>query len=284
MTTPKIDELTGVATTGHEWDGLTELNNPLPRWWLYVLYACIVFAVIYSFFVPPIPGVEGLLPTTRAQLKIDLAAAREGQAGFLAGIESSDVAQIRADAELLSFAVAGGASAFAENCTPCHGAGGAGGPGYPSLADDVWQWGGTLADIQTTIEHGIRSDDPDTRWSEMMAFGRDGILPGDQIVDVANYVAALSGQEADREAAGRGEQVFADNCAICHGDKGQGDPLQGAPALADAVWLYGGSLAQIEAQIENPKHGMMPAWSGRLDDATIKMLTIYVSTLGGYKE
>lgn len=285
MTTPKKDELTGVTTTGHEWDGLTELNNPLPRWWLYVLYASIVFGVIYAFFVPPIPGVEGILPTTRQTLSEKVAEAREGQAGFLAGIQDSDAAEIRGDNELFAFATAGGAASFAENCAPCHGAGGAGAPGYPSLADDVWLWGGTLADIQTTIVHGVRNnDDPDARYSEMLAFGRDGILNGAQIGEVANYVLSLSGRPEDAEAAAAGKEIFAENCTSCHGENGEGMQDLGAPALDDAIWLYGGTLADVEAQITNPKHGVMPAWGGRLDETTIKMLTVYVSTLGGYKE
>lgn len=284
MTTPKKDELTGVDTTGHEWDGLTELNNPLPRWWLYVLYATIVFGVIYAFFVPPFPGVEGIIPTTRAVLAEKVAEAREGQASFLAGIEGSDAAQIRADGGLFAFATAGGAASFAENCAPCHGAGGAGAPGYPSLADDVWLWGGTLEDIQASIQHGIRSDDPDTRFSEMLAFGRDGILSGDQIGDVSSYVVSMTGRPEDAEAAARGRTIFAENCVACHGENGEGMQDLGAPALNDAIWLYGSSLAEIEAQVANPKHGVMPAWGGRLDETTIKMLTVYVSTLGGYRE
>ena len=284
MTTPKTDELTGVATTGHEWDGLTELNNPLPRWWLYVLYATIAFGVIYAFFVPPFPGVEGIFPTTRAVLAEKVGEAREGQAAFLTAIAQGDAAEIRADGELFAFATAGGAASFAENCAPCHGAGGAGAPGYPSLADDVWLWGGTLEDIQATIQHGIRSDDPDTRFSEMLAFGRDGILSADQIGDVANYVVSMTGTPEDGEAAARGKTVFAENCTSCHGENGEGMQDLGSPALNDAIWLYGASLAEIEAQVANPKHGVMPAWGGRLDETTIKMLTVYVSTLGGYRE
>jgi len=284
MATPKTDELTGVATTGHEWDGLTELNNPLPRWWLYTLYACIAFGFVYAFFVPPFPGVEGIIPTTRAVLAEQVAAAREDQAVFLNGIESSDVAQIRGDGELFAFATAGGAATFAENCAPCHGAGGAGAPGYPSLADDVWLWGGTLEDIHTTIGHGIRNDDPDSRFSEMLAFGRDGILNGGQIGDVANYVLSLTGKAEDPEAAARGQEIFAENCVACHGENAGGEQSLGGPALNDAIWLYGSTLADIRAQVTNPRHGVMPAWNGRLDEATIKMLTVYVSTLGGYKE
>ncbi len=284
MTTPHRDELTGVETTGHEWDGIRELNNPLPRWWLYVLYACIAFAVVYSFFVPPIPGVDGILPTTRAVLREEQAAARADQASYLDAIAALDVAAIRSDNSLFQFAAAGGAAAFAENCTPCHGAGGAGAPGYPSLADDVWLWGGTLEDIHTTIEHGVRNDDPDARWSEMIAFGRDGLLARDEIADVSQHVLALTGHAEDRDAAQRGATIYADNCAACHGDGGGGDQAQGAPALNDAVWLYGASAADIAAQVTDPRHGVMPAWNGRLDETTIKMLTVYVSTLGGYRE
>lgn len=284
MTSRDKDELTGVETTGHEWDGLKELNNPLPTWWLYVLYATIVFAVIYSFFVPPIPGVEGLLPTTRQVLSERVAEAQAAQAGFREGIAARSLAEIRADPQLLAFAGAGGASSFAENCAPCHGAGGAGAPGYPSLADDVWLWGGTLDDIHATITHGVRSDDPDARFSEMIAFGRDGLLTGPEIRDVAQHVLAFTGKATDTEAAARGATIYADNCAACHGERGGGDQAQGAPALNDAVWLYGSTPAGIEAQIANPRHGVMPGWAGRLDPETIKMLTIYVSTLGGYSE
>jgi len=284
MTTPQKDELTGVATTGHEWDGVTELNNPLPRWWLYVLYATIVFGVVYAFFVPPIPGVEGIFPTTRAVLSEKMADARAAQASFLEAIERSSLPEIRSDAQLLQFASAGGASSFAENCAPCHGAGGAGAPGYPSLADDVWLWGGTLEDIHWTIVHGVRSEDPDSRYSEMMAFGRDGLLTTSEIHDVSNYVLSMTGKADDAEAAGRGSTIYADNCAACHGDTGAGDQAQGSPALNDAVWLYGSTLAEIEAQVHDPRHGVMPGWAGRLDPVTIKMLTVYVSTLGGYVE
>jgi len=284
MTSQDKDELTGVATTGHEWDGLKELNNPLPTWWLYVLYATIVFGVIYAVFVPPFPGVEGLLPTTRQVLSERIAEAREAQAGFQQGISEGSLAEIRADPQLLAFASAGGAAAFAENCAPCHGAGGAGAPGYPSLADDVWLWGGTLEDIHATIERGIRSEHPETRWSEMIAFGRDGLLTRAEIGDVTQHVLAFTGKATDPEAAGRGATIYADNCAVCHGASGRGDQTLGAPALDGAVWIYGSTQAQIEAQIANPRHGVMPGWTGRLDPETLKMLTIYVSTLGGYRE
>jgi len=275
------DELTGVETTGHEWDGLKELNNPLPKWWLYVLYATIVFSVIYCFFVPPIPGVPGILDNMRTTVRHDIQLARDAQAANLERIALSSLEEIRADAGLRDFVHSGGQSVFAENCAPCHGPGGAGVPGYPALIDDVWLWGGTLEDIETSIRYGIRNDNADSRWSEMIAFGRDGVLSPDEIEDTAHYVLALAGETEDAEAAERGETIYIDNCASCHGDNGEGDDLLGAPALNDALWLYGGTYDEIVSQIEAPKHGVMPAWEDRLDDTTIKMLSVYVHTLGG---
>ncbi|MBT6203979.1 MAG: cytochrome-c oxidase, cbb3-type subunit III, partial [Rhodospirillaceae bacterium] len=260
------DELTGVETTGHEWDGLKELNNPLPRWWLYVLYATIVGSLIYGVFVSPIPGVPGLLDNMRTVVRQDIALAREAQAANFERIELASLQDIRDDASLRDFVRSGGGSVFAENCAPCHGAGGAGVPGYPALVDDAWLWGGTLDDIYLTIAYGVRSDHDDTRWSEMMAFGRDGFLDHDEIGDVAGYVVSMSGGEIeDSAAAARGEEVYLDNCASCHGDNGEGDNYAGAPRLNDAIWLYGDSYDDIVSQIDDPKHGVMPAWIDRLD-------------------
>ncbi len=275
------DELTGVETTGHSWDGLKELNNPLPKWWLYLLYATIVASIVYSLFVPPIPGVTGLLENKRVDLREEINLARDAQAANLERIRLASLQDIRADASLRDFVYSGGGSAFAENCAPCHGPGGAGVPGYPALVDDVWLWGGTLEDIHETISHGVRSEDPDTRWSEMIAFGREGILTRDEIEDTAHYVRSLSGQESDREAVMRGEEIYLDECASCHGEAGGGDDLLGAPALNDGLWLYGGSFEELVSQIHDPRHGVMPAWHERLDETTIKMLSVYVHTLGG---
>lgn len=274
------DEFSGQETTGHEWDGIKELNNPLPRWWLYVLWACVIWAFGYYFWSSPIPGIQGFQEPARERLVDSMAAARGEQAVFLEQIAADNLQEIRANPDLLNFAMAGGGSAFATNCAPCHGPGGAGVPGFPSLADDAWVWGGTLEAIQQTILHGIRSDDPDTRYSEMIAFG-DGILERDQVSDLADYVLSLSGQASDREAVTRGQVLFDENCVACHAEGGVGDIEQGAPSLNNSVWIYGGTKADIEAQIWQPQHGMMPAWIDRLDPTTIKMLAVYVHTLGG---
>jgi cytochrome c oxidase cbb3-type subunit 3 len=168
------------------------------------------------------------------------------------------------------------------NCVQCHGSGAAGSAGYPNLNDDDWLWGGTLADIETTISHGVRFEqDADTRVSQMPAFGADGILDGAGIAAAAEYVLSLSGGEHDAALAETGKTLFADNCAACHGETGAGDRAFGAPALNDAIWLYGSARENILAQIGKPRHGVMPAWTHRLNATTIKQLALYVHSLGG---
>ena len=277
-------------TTGHEWDGITELDTPLPRWWLYVFYATVAASVVYFVLYPAIPWVTGyskglLGHTERAALDAAMAEARAAKAGYLQRIAGKTPAEIRQDAELLNFAMAGGKSAFADNCAPCHAPGGAGRPGYPSLADDAWLWGGSLDAIHTTLRHGVRwTQDERTRVSEMPRFGgADGVFSAAQIADVTQYVLSLGGRSKDPASAKGGAPLFAEHCASCHGSGGEGNQELGAPNLSDAVWLYGGTAAQIARQISIPQHGVMPAWEGRLDAATIKMLTVYVHELGGGK-
>ena len=280
------DQITGTDTTGHEWDGIKELNTPLPKWWLYVFYATIVWAAVYVVLYPAIPlwsdSTEGVLGfSQRDAIREQVAAAKEGQAQYLSAIEEAELPAILQDSELLNFAVAGGGAAFASNCAPCHGQGGAGVTGgYPSLADDVWLWGGTLEAIHTTLLHGIRWDqNPDTRYSEMPAYGE--FLTREEIVPVAHHVVSLSGGEHDAELAAQGEALFLEQCSACHMEDGSGNHDLGAPRLNDQVWLYGGTVEQVTAQITNPQQGVMPAWENRLDPATIKMLTVYVHSLGG---
>jgi cytochrome c oxidase cbb3-type subunit III len=280
------DPVTGTETTGHEWDGIKELNTPLPKWWLYVLYATIVWSIGYWVVYPAWPSFVGysrgvLGYSTRASYEQQAVAAADAQKVWLDRIASSPVDRIVQDPELFDFAQNGGKAVFAENCAPCHGAGGQGGPGYPTLADDSWLWGGKLADIEQTIRYGIRSSHAETRTSEMPKFGADEVLTPGQISDVADYVLSLSGTGIDRTVADRGATFFAENCASCHGDKGQGMQELGAPALNDSIWLYGGERQAIVAQITQPKHGVMPMWEDRLSDNWIKMLTVYVHSLGG---
>ena len=281
------DTVTGQDTTGHEWDGIKELNTPLPRWWLYVFYATVLFAVVYFVLYPAIPWgagyTEGLLGyTERKAFEKSMSELRASRAAYIDEISKASFDEIRAKPELLGFAAAGGKSAFADNCAPCHASGGAGRPGFPSLADDDWLWGGKLADIEHTIRHGVRwSTDEDSRLSEMPRFGADQILEAADIDSLAAYVLSLSGGATDGADTAAAATLYAEQCASCHGPTGQGNREVGAPRLADAVWLYGRSREEVARQIASPRHGVMPAWRGRLDDATIKMLTLYVHSLGG---
>lgn len=280
-----IDEISGVETTGHEWDGIRELNNPMPRWWVYTFYATIVWAIGYTVMYPAWPlltdNTKGLLAySSRAEVAQELDIAKSAQLTYLDKISAASLQEIVADRELAQFAVAGGAAAFKVNCSPCHGSGAAGGAGYPNLNDDDWLWGGDLDSIHTTIMHGIRYDqDPDTRISEMPAFA--DILDGDQIKQVAAYVVSLSGTPLDSAMVEPGAAVFAENCASCHGEDAKGIKDMGAPNLADAIWLKVDGEAQIAAQIRQPKHGAMPGWGTRLGETTVKQLTVYVHSLGG---
>jgi cytochrome c oxidase cbb3-type subunit 3 len=290
MTGKEIDSVTGVETTGHVWDGdLKELNKPLPRWWLYVLYATIVWSIGYWIVYPAWPTLndtytKGLFDySQRAEVGKEIATAKEAQAKYFAEIAATPIGDIEKNQELLPFVMAGGAAVFGDKCGPCHGKGGGGAVGYPNLNDDDWLWGGTPEAIEHTIQVGIRSGHGEARDMAMPRFGLDGMLKRDEITDAAQYVLSLSGHATDTAAAGRGGKIFADNCAACHGDAGKGNPEMGAPNLTDGIWLYGGKLADIEKTIETGRGGVMPYWSGRLDPVTIKMLAAYVHSLGGGK-
>lgn len=287
------DPVTGVETTGHSWDDIKELNNPVPRWWLYIFYVCCGWALIYWVLYPAWPlgnfHTAGLLGwTQRAELEQKLVDAKQAQAVYTDKIAATPLAQIRSNPDLLNFAMAGGKAAFGSNCVPCHGAGGQGNPGFPNLADDKWLWGGKIDDIYTTIKHGIRAtDDNDTRPGVAMpAWSTDAAptkLAAAQINDVAEYVLSLSKASSDAAAAGRGSATFAENCVACHGEKGVGNQDMGAPALNDGIWLYGGDKKTVVQTISNGHNGVMPSWTKRLDDTTIKQLAVYVHELGGGK-
>jgi cytochrome c oxidase cbb3-type subunit 3 len=282
MSDREVDEATGVETTGHEWDGIRELDNPLPRWWLWVTWASVAFAVVYWILMPAWPGLHGytkglLGRSDRAQVAVDLKALDVQRGAQLAKLKNASLEQIEKDPELQSYALALGQSVFGDNCATCHGAGGAGSKGYPNLRDDVWLWGsGSLEDIQYTITHGVRTGEPGARFTQMPAFGRDGMLKDEQIADLTEYVVALSHRPADKAAVARAAPVFRDQCAACHGPAGKGDPTRGAPNLTDAEWLYGSSRDDIRGQIFNGRGGVMPTWGTRLSPETIKALTVYV--------
>ena len=285
---PERDEISGVDTTGHEWDGIKELDNPLPRWWLWIFYASIVWSIGYWVVMPAWPlisdytrGVIG--HSQRLNIIADMDALKTARAGLGEKLAGASLESIEADPELQQAALAWGKSAFGDNCATCHGAGGQGAKGYPNLNDDIWLWGGTLDDIRHTITVGVRSTDADTRTSQMPAFGRDGILPDPEIRDLAELVLSFSGRSTNAEAVSRAQESFVNNCAVCHGEDGKGKLEFGAPDLTDADWLYGGDKATIVETITNSRAGVMPTWAGRLDAPTINALAVYVHSLGGGK-
>ena len=283
-----IDDVTGVETTGHEWDGVKELNKPLPRWWLLTFYATIVWAIGYWIVYPAWPtftgytkGVQGY--SQRVTVADELKAAQAAQGQYREQLDKTPLDQIRNSPDLLRFAMAGGAAAFQTNCGPCHGRGAQGFTGYPNLNDDDWLWGGSIFDLHKTISNGVRSDHKETRASQMPRYGVDKLMDDGQINDAAEFVLSLTGKSSDPIAVARGQKVFAEQCASCHGPEGKGQQEQGAPNLTDDIWLYGATKPAIVESIRTGRGGMMPAWAGRLDPVTIKALTVYVHSLGGGK-
>ncbi len=287
MAEKRLDEATNTETVGHEWDGIEELNTPLPRWWLWTFYATIVFAVGYVVAYPAIPMVnkatEGMIGwSSRGQLAKEMDAASKQRSEVVAALAKTPIERLDPESPLMRAAISGGAAAFRVNCVQCHGSGAAGFKGYPNLNDDDWLWGGDIKAIEYTLVHGIRQPDADeTRFSQMPAFGRDGILSSAEISDVTSFVRSLSDLEPASPASQRGAALFEANCAVCHGPQGKGMREVGAPNLADAIWLYGGSREDVTATITNSRYGMMPAWGERLDPVTVKMLAAYVHSLGG---
>ncbi len=278
-----------VETTGHSWDGIEEYNNPLPRWWVWVFYATIIWGIGYTVAYPAWPLITGATPgllgaSTRADVEVEIAAVDKANAAIKDKLVAADLNAIGADPELAGYAERAGAAVFRTNCAQCHGSGAAGvvGKGYPNLLDDDWLWGGTMEDIHLTITHGIRNTtDPDARYSEMPKFGADEILDATQIAQVAEHVLALSGQDHDATLDAAGATVFADYCAACHMEDGKGDRAQGAPNLTDAIWLYGGSREKIIETVTKARFGVMPNWNQRLSEDEIRAVAYYVHSRGG---
>jgi cytochrome c oxidase cbb3-type subunit 3 len=261
----------------------------MPRWWLWTFYATIVWALIYVILFPAWPLITGATPgllgfSTRANVAADIQRFNEANAAIRERLVAADLETVTQDPELLSFANNAGAAVFRSHCSQCHGSGAAGvsAKGYPNLLDDDWIWGGDMTNIHYTVTHGIRNTtDPDARLSEMPAFGRDEILDAAQIDAVVQHVLAISGQEHDAALATDGAVIYAENCAACHGEAGEGNRDLGAPTLSDAIWLYGGDADSITYSVVNARAGVMPNWNTRLSEADIRSVAIYVHGLGG---
>ncbi len=277
----------GHGTTGHEWDGIEEWDNPMPRWWLWTFYGTIAWAVAYSIAYPAWPLINGATAgllgySTRAEVAGEIEAVNEANAAINAQLAETELTAIVDNGELSSYAVSAGGAVFRTWCAQCHGSGAAGAKGYPNLLDDDWLWGGDLEAIHTTVSHGIRNEeDADARYSEMPAFGRDELLEPGQIDAVVNYVMSLAGAPQDASKLEEGATVYADNCASCHMEDGTGDREQGAPNLADAIWLFGGDYDTLVETVTNSRYGVMPSWTPRLSEAQIRAVSLYVHQLGG---
>lgn len=281
----ELDTATNTETTGHEWDGIKELDTPMPRWWLLTFYATIIWGVIYVILFPAWPLIHAATPgllgySSRVEAAKEIADAEAANAPLDQALMATDISGDEANPELLAYATAGGGAVFRNNCSQCHGAGAAGARGFPNLLDDDWLWGGTAADIEQTVTHGIRYEqDDDTRFSQMPAFG--DILSSEEINQLVNYVRSLSGLDHDSALAQEGSVLFADNCASCHGEDGKGSYDFGAPNLTDSIWLYGSDPETLRETITNARFGIMPAFQGRLSADDIRKVAIYVHTLGG---
>jgi cytochrome c oxidase cbb3-type subunit 3 len=282
-----IDTATGTELKGHEWDGIRELDTPLPRWWLWTFYATILFAIAYTIAYPAWPMIhsatQGMLGwSSRGALDKELAAREAQVAPIRKAIAETPIEALPGKPQLMQAAVEGGRAAFRVHCVQCHGSGAAGSRGYPNLNDDDWLWGGDLSTIEKTIFDGVRNPDhAATRMSQMPAFGRDQLLTAAQVDDVVAYVRTISRQDRPGAAAQRGARLFADNCAVCHGSTGHGSRELGAPNLTDGIWLYGGDPDTIRETVWNSRQGVMPRWGDKLDSATVRMLAAYVHSLGG---
>ncbi|WP_343080852.1 cytochrome-c oxidase, cbb3-type subunit III [Ostreiculturibacter nitratireducens] len=288
MAKKPMTEKPEVETTGHEWDGIEELNTPLPRWWLWTFYITIIWGIGYTIAYPAWPLVsratQGLVSeeqgNTRAAVAAEIESYRAKNAEIQQKLVATDLTAISSDAELASYATNAGEAVFNTWCVQCHGREGGGATGYPVLSDNDWLWGGSIEEIHTTVTHGIRNtDDPDARFSQMPAFG--DILASEETQAVVQYVLKISGQEHDAALAETGMTVFIDNCSACHMEDGTGDRMQGAPNLTDAIWLFGGDEASLTETVTNARYGVMPNWNSRLSEADIRAVATYVHQLGG---
>lgn len=285
MSVKERDPLTGHQTTGHEWNGITELNTRVPRAVWFFIIVTHIWALVAWVLLPTWPLVntytKGILGIDQQeQVEQKIIAANAARADWADRITALPADQIMADPALSGRVMETAHQLFGDNCAGCHGSDAAGGPGFPSLIDDAWLWGGDVPAIMETLRVGINSTNPDTRFAQMLAFGENGMLSRKQTRTVVSYVQSLSGTRAPQETLDAGAELFADNCASCHGEDGKGNTDLGAPNLADDFWIYGGDDASLYRTIWSGRQGWMPAWDGRLTETERKILTVYLKEMG----
>jgi cytochrome c oxidase cbb3-type subunit 3 len=288
MAVEERDPHTGYLTTGHEWNGIKELNTPVPRLVYFFLIATALFSIGYWILMPAWPigttFTRGLLGIDqRTSVEADLQAATAERKAWSEQIEAKSYDDIGRDSELMRVVRQAGQTLFRENCAACHGSNAQGGKGYPALTTTSWLWGGDPETLAETIRVGINSAHKDSRVSQMMAFGRDGILKRDEVEDVVAYVRSLSDQKVARDTPtprlDAGKALYAANCVSCHGDEAAGKTDVGAPDLTDRAWIYGGDLQSVYSTVWNGRQGKMPAWEERLSAVDRKILALYLTDL-----
>jgi len=283
MAVDERDPHSGYVTTGHDWNGIKELNSPVPRIVLFFLAVTFAYSLAAWLLFPSWPlgrtFAKGLLGgDQKTAVAADIAAATTARADWMTALAKDDYATLHANPDLMRRALETAGPIFGQNCQPCHGALGKGGPGFPRLADKIWLWGGAPEEIEKTIRFGINSTSPDAHVAQMPAFGRDGLLTRAEISTLTDYVQTL-GKGVTPGDTSPGATLFQANCAACHGTDAKGVAGTGAPNLTDTDWLYGGDAATIHQTLLNGRQGVMPTWQARLSDAQIRMLTLYVQYL-----
>ena len=289
MSVGERDPQSGHMTTGHEWDGIKELNTPVPRAVYIFLTIFFLFALVYWLLMPAWPTgysyTKGLLGKDERQVvteKVERAAVQ--RSGWTRRVARQDFAAILADGELMARVREDGQRLFGDNCAACHGVDATGGPGFPNLVDRDWLWGGTPDALTHTVSFGVNSPHPKTRVNQMIGFGRDGILDGNATLNVSHYVLALSDRShrtrANKASILAGRQVFASNCSVCHGADGRGNLAQGVPNLTDSASIYGGDLESIFTSVDQGRQGQMPAWHERLSPLQTKILVLFLLDRG----
>lgn len=290
MNAPEKDPVTGQFTTGHEWNGIKELDNRVPRAVFLFLAATVVFCLVYWVLMPAWPlgssftrGLLGIDQRNTVTRAVDEAIAERAE--WTDRIAALDYGEVTQDRALMEIVRETGSTLFGDNCAVCHGTDGRGGPGFPDLTDDAWLWGGAPEEIAETLRVGINATHPETRFTQMPAFG-GGMLARDEISAIVSYIRSNaegigSLSQRDKQDVDLGAELFAANCAACHGEDGRGSKEMGAPDLMDNAWLEGSDRTTLIATISNGRQGHMPDWENRLTEIERRILTLYVTSLGG---
>ena len=284
------DAPSGYLTTGHEWNGIKELNSPIPGIVFFFIAVTHVWALGYWLLMPAFPlgttYTKGLLGADdRRSVMESVKGMQAARAAWVEQVEKKSYAEIQADRLLMISVREGGRSLFGDNCAPCHGQNARGAPSFPDLTRSSL-WGSTPEELAETIRIGVNSSHRESRVSQMPALGRDLVLKGNDISNVVAYVQSLGGTTPATPAGNipagtlaAGKAVYAEHCAACHGPEGKGKIDVGAPDLTDSYWTHGSDAASLHGVVWGGLRGVMPSWEGRLSNAERKILALYLVDL-----